>query len=208
MARRSRTNRNAREFCRHVSISRRDECLPGFIAFPMCVVKPGGRRQSGRDESEFEVRRSLAQARLFRPGTRLSRNFARRNLRQAAVFARCSTWSKAASISKTRRTRPDPDRQNVQFDRAKAKFEEFAKQHATHPRASEALVRLATDRESGRLAAVNKKLTEARTAFDQSRKAYDKAIEQRSKAYEMYRGRFFEKTDPRSTRSRTKPTRP
>lgn len=92
----------------------------------------------------------------------------------------------------------DPDRQTVQFDRAKKKLETFVKEHPTHPRAAEALVQIAkllTER--GLIAAFDDKKTDARAAFEQARKSYDEAIDRLSKEYERYRGRFFEKTDPR-----------
>ena len=184
-------------FVEHVSISCRDECLLGFNAFPLCVVKPGGRRPSGPDEGEFEVCPRLARRGYFDLALdyleilRTAKDTPA-DLREVLDLEQGRLYLEDAARA------TDPDRQTVQFDRAKTKLEEFAKQHATHPRASEALVQIARLMvERGRLAAIDKKLTDARAAFDQARKAYDQAIEQRTKAYEMYRGRFFEKTDPK-----------
>lgn len=92
----------------------------------------------------------------------------------------------------------DPARRAAESAQARSKLEGFLRDHANHPRAAEALERLAQLHvERGQLAAIEDKANDARAEFGRARGYFDQAIDRLRKAYEPFRGRNFDEGDPR-----------
>ena len=105
-------------------------------------------------------------------------------------------------------TMPDLERRRQQLDLARGRLEAFAKAHPDHPRTPEALVQLARLLvERGYLARLQSdeaadtadrlaQLSQARDAFQQARKAYDRALDPLRKVFDAF-PKFIPNDDPR-----------